>query len=112
MHYANETGTVSTFEVSDLKINGNGHTVDSANLNYNFMFELDMDCGKNRANIEINDLTFKNFKGQAIFFSSSKVVLNNVKFINCKSNEKKIKCKGVKCLYFLMDIIGFLISAL
>ena len=88
MHYANETGTVSTFEVSDLKINGNGHTVDSANLNYNFMFELDMDCGKNRANIEINDLTFKNFKGQAIFFSSSKVVLNNVKFINCKSNDE------------------------
>ena len=87
MHYANDTQTSVSIVMSNLKINGNGHILDGANLRYNFMFELGDEDENNMSNIEINNLTFKNFKDQTLFFISCKVALNDVKFINCNAKD-------------------------
>lgn len=84
-HYANETQTSASFSIPHLRINGNGHVLDGANLRYIFMFELASEDEENMTNVEINNLTFKNFNEQALFFISCKVALNDVKFIDCKS---------------------------
>ncbi len=73
-------------------INGNGHVIESSCNNSGFVFSsISVDNKtegliKNKINITINDVTFKNFTQQILGFTSDTLTLNNVKFIDCRSS--------------------------
>ena len=70
-------------------INGNGHVIESSSENsgINFMSEsIDNKTEglvKNKLNITINDVTFKNFTQQVLGLTTGTLTLNNVSFLDC-----------------------------
>ena len=73
-------GEIGIIKSSDFTLNGNGHIIDGDNSTVHFI----LDCRDHV--IVLNNLTFQNFFNSS-FDVLSPVIFNNVKFINCSSED-------------------------
>ena len=118
-HDENDRRDSGLFDIVNLTINGNNHTLDGSNANFTFEFsakenEDPDDPTPKEMNLIINDLTFKNFKNSPLGYRGGNLTLNNVNFTNCDHNESLIFAEGGvgltlnNCNFYSNSIYGYI----